>query len=568
MPPLEAALEGTELFISFLGAVALLLWGVRMVQTGITRAFGAALHRVLTHYVRTPASAFFAGLGLTGILQSSTATALLLASFTARGLIALSIALVMMLGANVGTTLVAQVLSFDVTWLWTAVLALGVFLFMASQADRPRAIARVIIGLGLMLLSLTHLGAAAHPLRDSATFKSFLSGLGGDPVMAFLIGTLLTWLMHSSLSMVLLVMAFAGAHAIPAPLALALVLGANVGGAIAPMTGLTTSPPAGRRVALGNLLMRAVAALPFIFLVRQCANLLTMVEPNPARMVVNFHTAFNLIAALVLLPLTGLFSKLTHHIMPDRPEREDKAKPKYLDPNVLDTPSEALACALRETLNMGDKVAEMLRLTLVAIEQSDLKTVRDVEHADNAVDALHEAIKLYLVKASKAEMSEEESRRYIEILTFTTNLEHIGDIIDKNLMELAAKKIKHNYTFSTEGLDDIRRFHALVMENLKLAFNVFATRDIALARRLFAEKTAMRSAEMAAADSHYARLREGRAESIETSSIHLDIIRDLKRVHGHITSVAYPILEAAGELRDTRLMAQEGVAQPGKAVAS
>ncbi|MGC1466267.1 MAG: Na/Pi cotransporter family protein, partial [Pseudolabrys sp.] len=451
---------------------------------------------------------------------------------------------------------------------WTAVLALGVFLFMASQADRPRAIARVIIGLGLMLLSLTHLGAAAQPLRDSATFKSFLSGLGGDPVMAFLIGTLLTWLMHSSLSMVLLVMAFAGAHAIPAPLALALVLGANVGGAIAPMTGLTTSPPAGRRVALGNLLMRAVAALPFIFLVRQCANLLTMVEPNPARMVVNFHTAFNLIAALVLLPLTGLFSKLTHHIMPDRPEREDKAKPKYLDPNVLDTPSEALACALRETLNMGDKVAEMLRLTLVAIEQSDLKTVRDVEHADNAVDALHEAIKLYLVKASKAEMSEEESRRYIEILTFTTNLEHIGDIIDKNLMELAAKKIKHNYTFSTEGLDDIRRFHALVMENLKLAFNVFATRDIALARRLFAEKTAMRSAEMAAADSHYARLREGRAESIETSSIHLDIIRDLKRVHGHITSVAYPILEAAGELRDTRLMAQEGVAQPGKAVAS
>ncbi|MGB7256861.1 MAG: Na/Pi symporter, partial [Pseudolabrys sp.] len=222
-------MEGTELFVSFLGAVALLLWGVRMVQTGITRAFGAALHRTLTHYVRTPVSAFFAGLGLTGVLQSSTATALLLASFTARNLITLSIALVMMLGANVGTTIVAQVLSFDVTWLWTGVLALGVCLFMATRGDRPRAIARIIVGLGLMLLSLTHLGIAAQPLRDSATFKSFLSGLGGDPVMVFLIGTMLTWLMHSSLSMVLLVMAFAGAHAIPAPLALALVLGANVG---------------------------------------------------------------------------------------------------------------------------------------------------------------------------------------------------------------------------------------------------------------------------------------------------------------------------------------------------
>jgi phosphate:Na+ symporter len=374
--------------------------------------------------------------------------------------------------------------------------------------------------------------------------------------------------MHSSLSMVLMVMAFAGGGAIPEPLALAMVLGANVGGAIAPLTGLADSTPAGRRVALGNLLMRAAAALPFIFLVRQCADLLALAEANPARMVVNFHTAFNLIAALVLLPFTSLFAKAANAIMPDRPEREDKSKPKYLDPHVLDTPSEALACALRETLNMGDKVADMLRDTLVAIEKSDMKLVRDVERADNAIDAIHEAIKLYLVKASKAEMSEEESRRYIEILTFTTNLEHVGDIIDKNLMELAAKKIKHNYTFSAEGLEDIRHFHALVMENLKLAFNVFATRDIALARRLFAEKTTMRSAETAAAESHYSRLRAGRAESIETSSIHLDIIRDLKRVHGHITSVAYPILEAAGELRDTRLVAQEREPHTDKAVAS
>ncbi len=552
-------MAGTELFIAFLGSVALLLWGVRMVQTGITRAFGSSLRRILTLYVRTPLSAFFSGLGLAGVLQSSTATALLLASFTARGLIALSIALMMMLGANVGTTLVAQVLSFDVTWLWTGVLALGVFAFMANEGDRPRAIARIAIGLGLMLLSLRHLGEAAQPLRDSATFKSFLSGLAGDPVMAFLAGTLLTWVMHSSLSMVLLVMAFASAHAIPEPLALALVLGANVGGALAPMTGLAGSPPSGRRVAVGNLLMRTVAALPFIFLVRQSAELLAMVEANPARIVVNFHTAFNVIAALVLFPFTAIFSKLATTLLPDRPQAEDKSKPKYLDPNVLDTPSEALACALRETLHMGDRVAEMMWQALAAIEQSNLKLVRDVEEADNAVDGLHEAIKLYLVKASKAEMSEEESRRYVEILTFTTNLEHVGDIVDKNLMELAGKKIRHNYTFSSEGLDEIRRFHALVMENMKLAFNVFATRDIALARRLFSEKIQMRSAETAASESHYGRLRDGRQELIETSSIHLDVIRDLKRINGHLTSVAYPILEAAGELSATRLVGQQEI---------
>jgi phosphate:Na+ symporter len=560
----ESRLAGTELFLTFLGAVGLLLWGVRMVQTGITRAFGTALRRVLSLYVRSPISAFFAGIGLTGVLQSSTATAILLASFSARGLIALSTALIMMLGANVGTTLVAQVLSFDITWLWTAIVPLGVFLFMASNSDRPRGVARILIGLGLMLLSLQHLAIAAEPLRDSATFKAFLSGLAGDPILAFLAATLITWVMHSSLSMVLMVMAFAGGGAIPEPLALALVLGANVGGAIAPMTGLADSTPAGRRVALGNLIMRAVAALPFIFLARQSAHVLALVESDPARMVVNFHTAFNAIAALVLLPFVPLFCKLTLKLMPDRLEREDAARPKYLDPNVLDTPSEALGCAMRETLNMGDKVADMLRAALEAIEKSDYRLVKNVEAADDAVDGLNEAIKLYLVKASKAEMSEEESRRYVEILSFTANLEHVGDIIDKNLMELAAKKIKHGYTFSKEGIDDIRKFHALVMENLRLAFNVFTTRDLALARRLFSDKTTMRSAESAAAESHYERLRDGRAESIETSAIHLDVIRDLKRISGHLVSVAYPILEAAGELRTTRLLGDTVAQQAAK----
>ena len=178
---------------------------------------------------------------------------------------------------------------------------------------------------------------------------------------------------------------------------------------------------------------------------------------------------------------------------------------------------------------------------------------RAIEAADNAVDRLYEAIKLYLVQVSRTELGEEESRRYIEILTFTTNLEHIGDIIDKNLRELAEKKIRKRYTFSPEGLAEIRDFHHRVAAALALALNVFATRDIVLARQLFADKAAMREAERHAADSHFARLREGRPESMETSTIHIDVIRDLKRINGHLTSVAYPILEAAGELADTRL---------------
>jgi phosphate:Na+ symporter len=269
--------------------------------------------------------------------------------------------------------------------------------------------------------------------------------------------------------------------------------------------------------------------------------------------VVNFHIGFNIAVALLFFPLTGLVAKLTERAMPDPAKPADAAKPRHLEANVIDTPSEALACAMRETLNLGGHVENMLRESLVVFEKSDPRLMKEVERSDNIVDSLHEAIKLYLVKVSTGELTEEESRRYVEILTFNTNLEHIGDIIDKNLMELAAKMIKNRYTFSDEGLDDLRKLHGRVMDNMRLAFNVFATRDIALARRLLAEKAAMRNAEVAAADSHYTRLREARRESIETSAIHLDVIRDLKRISGHLTSVAYPILETVGELAESRL---------------
>jgi len=315
--------------------------------------------------------------------------------------------------------------------------------------------------------------------------------------------------------------------------------------------------------------MRLTVAIPFLFLLNPSLALLQAMTTSPGHLVLNFHTAFNVVASLICLPVAGLVAKLVLRVMPDQIEAADAARPRHLDPNVIDTPSEALACAMRETLHMGDRVADMMRQALVVFEKSDPKLVKDVEKSDNAVDELHEAIKLYLIKASKAEMTDEESQRYVEIITFTTNLEHVGDIIDKNLMELAAKKIKNRYTFSAEGLEEIRKFHGRVTDNMRLAFNVFATRDVTLARRLLAEKTMTRAAELAAADSHYARLREGRPESIETSSIHLDVMRDLKRINGHLTSVAYPILEAMGELRDSRLReraAEKSDLPDGKAV--
>jgi phosphate:Na+ symporter len=546
-------MHGVETVLNVLGSVTLLLWGVRMVRTGLTRAFGAALRRAIAACSRNRFTAFLGGIAITGLLQSSTATSLLVSSFAGRGLIPLSIAFAIMLGADIGTTIAAQVLSFDLGWLSPLLIGAGVITFLSSESDKPRHLGRVAIGLGLMLLSLKLLALATQPLRNAPAFMALLQGLQDEYVIAVVVGTLATWFVHSSLSTVLLVMSFAGSGLIEPRLALALVIGANIGGALAPYMAQSGADVEARRVPLANLMTRGIIGVALLPFLGPAVEFLSMVDPSVTRLPVNFHTAYNIAASLIFLPLVDVVAWTCRRLLPAKPMVDDPGKPRHLDPNVLDSPAEALGCALRETLNLGDRVADMLRGTIDVFERNDPKAVKAIEAADDAVDRLYEAIKLYLIQTSRTELGEEDGRRYIEILTFTTNLEHIGDIVDKNLMELAAKKIRNRYAFSPEGMAELRAFHARVLENLRLALNVFTTRDITLARRLVAEKTAMREAESKAADSHFARLREGRPESIETSAIHMDVIRDLKRINGHLASVAYPILEAAGELADTRL---------------
>jgi phosphate:Na+ symporter len=264
-----------------------------------------------------------------------------------------------------------------------------------------------------------------------------------------------------------------------------------------------------------------------------------------------------MVLALAFIGPLDALAWLLVRILPERKAKADAAAPLYLDETALDTPSVALTCASRETLHMGDIVETMLRQSMTALMTDDRKLVAELSRMDNIVDRLDEAIKLYVTRITRESLDERDGRRAMEIISFTINLEHIGDIIDKNLMELAAKKIKNKYQFSKEGAAELVDFHQRVIENLKLAFGVFVSGDVKVARRLIEEKTQLRSLELAAAESHLARLREGRPESIETTSLHLDVLRDLKRIHSHICSAAYPVLEAAGELEPSRLRPAE-----------
>ena len=207
---------------------------------------------------------------------------------------------------------------------------------------------------------------------------------------------------------------------------------------------------------------------------------------------------------------------------------------------------------------MADAAEQMLRGSQRVFETGDRKLVSEISRMDDTLDKLHGAIKRYLTDISREQLDEEQSQRLSEILAFTINLEHIGDIVDRNLMDLASKKIKRQLSFSEEGLDEIRQMHARLLEHLKLSISVFMASDLRSARQLVAEKEQFRDLEKLATERHFARLREGRSESIETTELHLDIVRDLKRIESHIAATAYPLLEQLGVLRRSRLTEAKG----------
>lgn len=529
-----------------------------MVRTGVMRAFGGDLRYIVSIGMRRTPVAFAVGLGVTAILQSSTATTMMTASFASRGLVATVPALAVVLGADVGTSLVAQILSLNLSWLSPVCVLIGVAMFMTTASTRWRDLGRAVIGLGLMLLALRQIVDATVPLRDSFVLEEVLAALAGERVLAVLLAAGLTWLAHSSLAIVLLVMSLAGVGVLPVEFALALILGVNLGGALPAVIATWRGDVGARRVTLGNLCFRAIGvviALPFVGL---AAHGLAGLEAAPARVAANFHTAFNLAIALVFLPLLPVAARLIERLLPQRLTVDDPARPRYLDPTAVDTPDLALAAAARETLRMGDTLETMLRDTLRVFRTDDRKLADDVCKRDDIVDKLHEAIKIYLTQLSREEvLGEAGSRRCMEIIAFTTNLEHVGDIIDKNLIELAEKKIKHRLRFSDEGFADIERLHEDVLGTLRLSLATFMSGDPAMARKLLAEKVRFRECERAAADKHLDRLRSNRTESIETSSLHLDVLRDLKRINSHLVSVAYPILEQTGELRASRLAGED-----------
>jgi len=405
-----------------------------------------------------------------------------------------------------------------------------------------------------MLIALQQLLSMITPYEDVPSLRMLLGAVTTDPLIDILLAAGLTWAAHSSVAVVLLIMAFASQAVVPPHAAFALVLGANLGTALNPLLESGVGgDPAAKRLPIGNLVNRVVGCALALALLNWIGPVLVTIEPDAGRAVADFHTGFNIVLALLFFPLLKPFARLLVRFLPARVDPADPSQPIYLDWAAHERPSIALAGAAREALRMVDLFEAMLRGALDSLNRGDRKRVTETARMDKVLDRLDTAIKEYLTSLDTDALDEADHRRLSEILAFTINLQHAGSIVERSLMPIAAKRIKRGVSFSEATQQEIHEMLDRLIGNARAAAAVFMTEDPRAARQLLGEKEVFRELELRATGEYFGRPRAGRTENIEMSKLLLDIVRDLKRVNAHLAAAAYPILEGRGELLPSRL---------------
>lgn len=532
--------------LHLLSAVALLVWGTHIVRTGVMRVFGARLRTVLSRSVEKKPLAFCAGIGVTALVQSSNATTMLVTSFVAQDLVALTPALVIVLGADVGTALMARVLTFDLSWLSPLLIFVGVIFFLGRKQTRAGQLGRVGIGLGLILLALELIVQAVHPITQTNGVQVIFASLTGDIMLDALIGALFAVITYSSLAAVLLTATLTATGVISFPVALCLVIGANLGSGLLAMLNNSTANAAARRVALGSLLFKLVGSLIVLPFVHILADVMARLPVAKSELVIYFHVFYNLIRCLVMVPFAEPMARFCKRIIVEVPELDARLKPKHLDPTALDTPTLALANAARETLRIGDAMENMMT-GLHKVIHGEPREDKELRKIADDVNVLYTAIKLYLARMPKDELAEEESRRWAEIIEMSLNLEQASDIIERMGSEIADKSLAARRAFSLEGLKELDGLYDQLLSNLQLAMSVFFTGDLDSARRLRRNKHRFRIMNRRYSHAHVDRLHQQNVQSIETSSLHLGLLGDMKRLNSLFCAVAYSVMEQPDE---------------------
>lgn len=539
--------------LNIAGSAALLIWAVRLVRTGVERGFAAPLRIWLRHSANNRLLAAGTGMVAAVFLQSSTAVAVLASNFVAKGGLTATVGLAILLGADVGSALVTQLLMVRQAFLIPLLMLIGVAIFLRGHGN-VRQIGRILIGIALIFVSLDMIRAATGPLVGDPGTQTVMAYLGRDLVTAFVLGAGFAWIVHSSVAAVLLFVTLAAQAVLPTSAAAAMILGANLGGAFIAYVLTLTTPVEPRRMVVANLVLRGGGAILFTVIIFIAPDSLQALGATPARQTINLHLAFNFALAIVMLPLVGPVMAVLTRIMTEKPTEDARLDDtSALDPSAIMRPQRALDCTARELLGMGQKIERMLVAVEPLYDQWNVDSAQLIRDQDATIQKMHLDVKLYLAQLGQKGLDKELGRRSMEFASISSSLASASDTITRIMLDLAQRLDRQNLQFSKQGREEIGNFSERVQNNVLLALNVMLNQNPAEARELVEAKEKVRNVEQKLQRSHIGRLREGLVDSIETSNIHQETLRALKQINTAFSQIGYPILYKSGDLLESRL---------------
>ena len=544
------------ILLNLTAAAVLLIWAVRMVQTGVQRAHGPLIRRTLKSSKGHPFLMTVFGVLLAIIFQSSTAVAILTAGFVSSGFITSSVGVATVLGADLGSALVIQILSFNLAWLAPVCLIIGGILFFNGKKRSFKQTGRILVGVALILISLKLLAESTAPLRQNEVVPIIVDYLTSDPISTFLFGAVFTWLIHSSIASILLIIAFVAQAIVPTDVAVALVLGANTGGAFIAVILARNLNTRGQVVPLSNFCLRGVAAVLVLAIIHILGMPSILSNLSTTQQIISFHIGFNMLLVMIGLPFIKPIAAVLLKIMSDRRINNDQplsGRQSGLKEADIKLPTRALAATTRELLYLAESVQTMFIPALDMYENFDKVGVKQLKKIENEIFDVHGRIKNFLAKVSQQNLSEDLLKRNGDLMMFADNMAAATDVIVNRLLKLAKERNEKALVFSDEGWRELLALHDRVLVNMQLAMDVLVSSDLETARQLILEKNELSSMTQKSLSKHLERLRSYKTDSLQTSNMHNETLRALRQVNSSFSSIAYSILDDAGQLHKTRL---------------
>ena len=467
----------------------------------------------------------------------------LVISFAEIAPLALSQSLAVVLGADLGSTVTVQILSFRIYRYAFLVISVGVICFLWGRKGTLRAIGQGVLGFGIVLLALMFLANAASEIGTITSLRLLMADLGEAPLVAFLWGAIASVLFQSGTAVMILLIAFTQQGVLPVSAVLPLVLGANVGGTSVAFTASSGLAEEGRRIAWGHLLMKALGAALFLPFFSAAQGFLSFLSPDPFRIVANAHTMFNFTLAILFFPFVPRLASALSRAFPEKDPATSAGKPAYLDREHLPATGAALGQVAREIVRMADMIQEMQEMALQAVRGMEADLAVRIARADDDVDRLTREVKVFLSKLGEGALDPEQTRRAVAYISIVSDLENIGDFLDKTLGEHVRKMTERNQRFSEEGVRELESLMLEVGSMYGEAVSAFVTRDKRAAAIVISRKEVVGQMERQLRIAHIHRLQKGTPESLESSAAHLDILSSWKVIASHCASIAYDVIQ-------------------------